>query len=94
MERENKGRLFFFVNQSSKKPSFRSDRYQFTVAMPNLNYSVPRNTGEDSKISTEKIAMTLGVSSKTIKRRIKKMNRVNYIGRGSNGYWEITEKDV
>lgn len=75
--------------------------------MPNLNYSVPRNTGEDileiqivnliredSKISTEKIAMTLGVSSKTIKRRIKKMNRVNYIGRGSNGYWEITEKDV
>ncbi len=75
--------------------------------MPNLNYSVPRNTGEDileiqivnliredSKISTEKITMTLGVSSKTIKRRIKKMNRVNYIGRGSNGYWEITEKDV
>lgn len=73
----------------NKRPSFRSDRYQFTVVMPNLNYNVPRNVPQDakknklenqivnlirkdSKISTEKIAMALGVSSKTIKRHIKK----------------------
>ena len=31
----------FQVNYSEeKKPSFRSDRYQFTVIMPNLNYGV------------------------------------------------------
>ena len=34
----------FQINyDESKKPSFRSDRYQFTVVMPNLNYNVPRN---------------------------------------------------
>ena len=72
----------------SKKPSFRSVRYQFTVVMPNLNYNVPRNVPQkkesnpleiqilnmikkDNKISTEKMAMTLGISSKTVKRHIK-----------------------
>ena len=31
----------FQVNyREDKKPSFRSDRYQFTVVMPNLNYGV------------------------------------------------------
>ena len=29
-------------HDESKKPSFRSDRYQFTVVMPNLNYNVPQ----------------------------------------------------
>ncbi len=27
-----------------KKPTFKSDRYQFTVVMPNLNYNVPQET--------------------------------------------------
>ena len=48
---------------------------------------------KDSKISTEKIAITLGVSSKTIKRHIKEMDNVNYIGRGFSGYWEIIENE-
>ena len=26
-----------------KRPTFRSDRYQFTVVMPNLNYGVPQD---------------------------------------------------
>lgn len=26
-----------------KRPAFRSDRYQFTVVMPNLNYVVPQD---------------------------------------------------
>ena len=76
----------------SKKPSFRSDRYQFTVVMPNLNYNVPQDVPrnvpqkkesnpleiqilnmikKDNKISTEKMAMTLRISSKTVKRHIK-----------------------
>ena len=34
----------FQINYNeSKKPSFRSDRYQFTVVMPNLNYDVPQD---------------------------------------------------
>lgn len=34
----------FQINyDESKKPSFRSNRYQFTVVMPNLNYNVPQD---------------------------------------------------
>ena len=93
----------FQINyDESKKPSFRSDRYQFTVIMPNLNYDVPQDVPQDlmdvqiiklirndKKISTEKIADVLGVSTKTVKRHIKKMNNVRYVGRGYSGYWEI-----
>ena len=92
----------------SKKPSFRSVRYQFTVVMPNLNYNVPRNVPQkkesnpleiqilnmikkDNKISTEKMAMTLGISSKTVKRHIKDIGIVRFVGRGSNGHWEIID---
>ena len=99
----------------SKKPTFRSDRYQFTVIMPNLNYGtqdvpqgvpqdVPQGVPQDNldvqilklmcandKISTESIAKILGVSSKTIKRRIKEMDNVHYIGSGYSGHWEIID---
>lgn len=93
----------FQINyDESKKPSFRSDRYQFTVIMPNLNYDVPQDVPQDlmdvqiiklirndKKISTEKIADVLSVSTKTVKRHIKKMNNVRYVGSGYSGYWEI-----
>ena len=85
-----------------KRPTFRSDRYQFTVIMPNLNYSVPQDVPQDdldakilaliqkdNKISTEKLGMALGVSYKTIRRHIKAMGNVRYIGRGFSGHWEV-----
>ena len=97
-----------------KRPTFRSDRYQFTVIMPNLNYGVPQGVSQDvtqdvsqdvaqddldakiialikrnNKISTEKLGMALGVSYKTIRRHIKAMGNVRYIGRGFSGHWEI-----
>lgn len=92
-----------------KKPSFRSDRYQFTVIMPNLNYDVPQGVPQDvpqdvldkqimnlirknSRISTEKMAIALGVSAKTVKRHIKAMDNVHFVGRGFSGYWEIIEE--
>mgnify|MGYP004512844919 FL=1 len=103
----------FQINyDESKKPSFRSDRYQFTVVMPNLNYNVPQDVPrnvpqkkesnsldiqilnmikKDNKISTEKMAMTLGISSKTVKRHIKDIGIVRFIGRGSNGHWKIID---
>ena len=97
----------FQINYNeSKTPSFRSDRYQFTVVMPNLNYNVPQDVPQDklniqildlirkdSKISTEKMAIALDVSSKTIKRHIKEMDNVRYIGRGFSGHWEIIETE-
>ena len=96
-----------------KRPTFRSDRYQFTVIMPNLNYGVPQDVPQrvpqdvpqddldakilalikkDNKISTEKLGMALGVSYKTIRRHIKSMGNVHYIGRGFSGHWEIHDK--
>ncbi|RKI41704.1 winged helix-turn-helix transcriptional regulator [bacterium D16-51] len=98
----------------NKRPSFRSDRYQFTAVMSNLNYNVPQDVPQgvpqgvpqdkldarimdlicrDSKISTEKMAIALGVSSKTIKRHLKEMDNVNYIGRGFSGHWEIMDNE-
>ena len=46
---------------------------------------------KDNKISTEKMAMTLGISSKTVKRHIKDIGIVRFIGRGSNGHWDIDD---
>ena len=106
----------FQINyDDTKKPIFRSDRYQFTVVMSNLNYDVPQDVTtnvtsdvttnvtkdnlddqilslirKDSRISTRKMAERLGVNVRTINRHLKKMDYVNYIGRGSNGYWEIS----
>ena len=103
----------FQINYNERKrPSFRSDRYQFTVVMPNLNYGVTQDVTqdvtqnvtqdkldlrildlirEDSKVSTEKMAGILGVSIRTIKRHIKEMDNVHYVGRGFSGHWEIIE---
>lgn len=88
-----------------KRPTFRSDRYQFTVIMPNLNYGVPQDVPQDdldakilalikkdNKISTEKLGMALGVSYKTIRRHIKQMDNVRYISRGFSGHWKVDEK--
>ena len=42
----------FQINYNeSKKPSFRSDRYQFTVVMPNLNYDVPQDFERNEPMS-------------------------------------------
>lgn len=42
----------FQINYNEKKkPSFRSDRYQFTVVMPNLNYGV---TNQETQLISDK----------------------------------------
>lgn len=103
-----KGYEFQINYDESKKPLFRSDRYQFTVVMPNLNYNDPQDVPQDvpqdsldiqilelirgdSNLSTEKIAGFLGVTSKTIKRHLKEMDNVKYIGSGYSGHWEIMD---
>ena len=97
----------FQINYSEgKRPTFRSDRYQFTVVMPNLNYDVTQDVTQDvnsndldtqiiylikkdDKISTEQMSKILEVSTRTIKRHIKEMNNIKYIGSGYSGHWEI-----
>ena len=105
----------FQINyDESKKPKFRSDRYQFTVVMPNLNYDDTQDDTQDgtqddtqkdmkrqimdlirnnNKISTETMAIVLGVSVSTIKRRIKEMENVHYVGSGFSGHWEISGEE-
>lgn len=105
----------FQINYNeTKRSSFRSDRYQFTVVMPNLNYSgtqdgtqmnvcksdkeyiinqIKNLIKKDNKISTEKMSVALGISVRTIKRRIKENDEIQFIGRGSNGHWEIQKKE-
>lgn len=44
---------------------------------------------EDNKVSRKDIAMTLGVSEKTITRYIKEFHNIKYVGKGKNGHWEL-----
>ena len=70
----------------------------------NLNYSanVPQDVPQDdldikildliknnNKISTQEIGNILEVSDKTIKRHIKNIDNIKYIGSGYSGHWEI-----
>ena len=43
------------------------------------------------KITTKDIAQDLGVSVSTVKRRLKSIPNVSYIGSGFSGHWEIRE---
>lgn len=105
----------FQINYTEeKKPYFRSDRYQFTVIMPNLNYNVTQDVTQDvtqnvtqdvtqddvytlilemikrnNKISAKQLAEKLGISIRTVRRKIKEMDNIEYIGHGYSGYWKI-----
>ena len=39
------------------------------------------------------MSVALGSSVRTIKRRIKENNEIQFIGRRSNGHWEIQKKE-
>lgn len=43
----------------------------------------------NNKISREQMAKEIGVSVKTIERRLKGMEQIRFIGSGYSGYWEI-----
>ena len=44
---------------------------------------------ENPQISTSDIATKLGIGVRTVKRRIKQMPNVSYVGSGYSGQWEI-----
>ena len=70
------------------------------VGSENVAQGVARDKGEiiafikekirkDKKITRQAIADAAGVSKKTIERYIKEIDNLKYVGRGSNGHWEI-----
>ena len=44
---------------------------------------------KNPRISTADMAKKLGIGIATVKRKIKKMSNVSYIGSGYSGHWEI-----
>ena len=61
------------------------------VPQDSLNSQIIIMIKGNNKISTETMASALGTSSKTIKRRIKSMPNIHYVGSGYSGHWEIDE---
>ena len=55
------------------------------VTKDNLDDQILSLIRKDSRVSTRKMAERLGVNVRTINHHLKKMDHVNYIGRGSNG---------
>ena len=46
---------------------------------------------KDNKITLQKMAQEAGVNEKTIRRYLKKMNNIRYVGSGYSGHWEIVK---
>lgn len=44
---------------------------------------------ENTQITTDDMAEVLGVSVRTVKRHIKEMGDIVYVGSGFSGHWEI-----
>ena len=44
---------------------------------------------DNPQISTSEMATKLGVGVRTVKRRIKQMTNIVYVGSGYSGHWEI-----
>ena len=70
--------------------------------MPNLNYDGTQDgTQEDiyalilemikrnNKISAKQMSGKFGISIRTVRRKIKEMDNVEYIVHGYSGYWKI-----
>ncbi|MDO4500545.1 MAG: helix-turn-helix domain-containing protein [Erysipelotrichaceae bacterium] len=92
----------------AKRPVFYSDRTQFIVEMPNLNYDSSNSGTQDgtqddinnriisliranNKISAKDMANELGISLRTVRRKLSELDCIKYVGRGYSGHWEIEE---
>ena len=65
-------------------------------------HNVPRNVPHEiilkeiqknKHITQSEFANQFGVTPRTIKRWMQQMQNVHYIGRGSNGHWEIIDEE-
>ena len=69
------------VNENDTQGGTQGDTQEKIIKMIKVN----------SQISTAGIALELGISIATVKRKIKKMPNVSYKGSGYSGHWEIKE---
>lgn len=44
------------------------------------------------KVSTADMAKELGIGIAAVKRKIKKIPNISYVGSGNSGHWELIEK--
>ena len=63
------------------------------VPQESMDDKIEKLIRNNQSITAKEMAEHLKVNEKTIRRHIKKMNHINYIGRGSNGYWEIIDEE-
>ena len=54
-----------------------------------LNKKMVELITKNNKISTQEMAVELGICVRTVKRKIKEMPNVQYVGSGYSGHWEI-----
>ena len=57
-----------------------------------LDKWIERQVAVFPNITSEELASQIGVTSKTIKRRIAKMPHIRYVGSGYSGHWEVRKK--
>ena len=88
----------------SLRPLFEADSEDFLLTLFHMNYSedVTQDVTQDDvdkkikemiksnpNVSTEEMAKILSLSTRTVKRHIKDMPDVQYVGSGYSGHWEI-----
>lgn len=56
-----------------------------------IESSIRRMITDNPKVTREEMAEKMGVSPKTVARRLEKMTDVRYVGSGYSGHWEITD---
>ena len=79
----------FNMNYKVKSENVAQDVTQ-DVTQENFDMRIKMMIRDNPNISTEEIARVLGVSPRTIKRHIKEIKEVIYVGSGYSGHWEIT----
>ena len=80
------GYEFQVTFDESKKPSFYSDRTQFRVIMPNLNYGF-----DVDELDVKKDELDAKTNQSDVKVDVKDDNEVRRVGTSQKGHWEIIE---
>ena len=84
----------------SLRPLFEADSEDFLLTLFHMNYSedvtqddvdkkIKEMIKSNPNVSTEEMAKILSLSTRTVKRHIKDMPDVQYVGSGYSGHWEI-----
>ena len=63
------------------------------VPQESMDDKIEKLIRNNQSITAKEMAEHLKVNEKTIRRHIKKMDHINYIGSGFSGHWEITDEE-